>query len=278
MKRQLSALFLGLFSLIFFADELRAQEILDNAATYRAEYTYRYKKDSTKSGYYKDTYYLDICKSGHSYFYSRARQYKDSIQKARLSEGKHYTDVFASTRTLKNGLGWYVDKRFADGTYSYVTSLISSVYRADEKLEMPQWKLYQDTLTIAGYLCHKATAKVAGREWEAWYTLQIPINDGPWLLWGLPGLILHAKDSNAYFRFTCENVGELSEQYHVLLSADLNRVKTMKIKELLKAELMCELDFEEYEKLYEGISISYSSPPLRKWYYIPLFLMPDVKL
>ena len=267
-----------LFFFILFAEALQAQEILDNAATYRAEYTYRYKRDSTMKGYYKDTYYLDICKSGHSYFYSRAKQYKDSISNAWYSEGKSAIDVFENTRTLKNGLGWYVDKRFADGTYSYVTRLIPNLYKADAKLEMPQWELCRDTLTINGYLCHKATAKVAGRDWEAWYTLQIPINDGPWLLWGLPGLILHAKDSNAYFRFTCENVGELAEPYHVLLSADWYRFTTMKMKDLLKAELMCYLDTERFEKLYSGAIGSSYSTPLSKRDYIPLYLMPDVKL
>ena len=59
-----------------------SQEILSNVAYYRAEYSYLYKKDSARTGYYKDIYFLDVCKSGHSYFYSRANQYRDSVSKA----------------------------------------------------------------------------------------------------------------------------------------------------------------------------------------------------
>jgi GLPGLI family protein len=250
-----------------------AQEILDNTAYYRVEYTYRYKKDSIKTGYYKDTYFLDICKSGHSYFYSRANQYRDSVSAALLASGEHWMEVVEKTRPIPKGVSWNIDKRFIEGKYHYTNKLGIHFYRACENLQMPQWKLTKDTLTISGYLCYKATAEVAGRMWEAWYTPQIPVNDGPWLLWGLPGLIIHAHDSNRYFKFRCESVGQLAEPYRVFLPADNKDVKEMKIKDLMRAERMAETDFNKFETTYMNVISGSASASPKKKYYIPIYLV-----
>ena len=55
------------------------------------------------------------------------------------------------------------------------------------------WTLTEDTVTVSGYLCQKATATFRGVEWHVWYTEEIPSSAGPWRLRGLPGLIVEAK-------------------------------------------------------------------------------------
>lgn len=64
-----------------------------------------------------------------------------------------------------------------------------------------EWQLYDDTLSVCGYVCRKATASYGGREWTAWYAQDIPSSAGPWKLSGLPGLILQASDSSGIHRF-----------------------------------------------------------------------------
>lgn len=258
---------------LFVATGLSGQEVIDNTAFYRAEYTFRYKRDSTKTGYHKDNYHLDICKNGRSVFYSRATQYRDSVKMALLENGVHWMEVVERIRTIPSGLYWSVDKRFNEGKYHYASKLVIRDFRAVEDLEMPQWNLEQDTLTINGHLCHKATAEVAGRVWEAWYAPGIPINDGPWLLWGLPGLIIHAKDSNGYFKFRCENVGQLAVPYKIVLPADGKEVIEMKMQALLEAEQMYEKDFLKFETTYLGVISGSSSAPLPKRKYIPLYVV-----
>ncbi|MPN47574.1 hypothetical protein SDC9_195177 [bioreactor metagenome] len=56
-----------------------------------------------------------------------------------------------------------------------------------------------DTCRVLGYPCHKATTKFRGREYDAYFTQELPVNDGPWKLYGLPGLILEAKTSDGIF-------------------------------------------------------------------------------
>lgn len=70
-----------------------------------------------------------------------------------------------------------------------------------ENLVFNNWKLDNDTLTILGYLCYKASTSFRGRDYLAWFTLDIPVDDGPWKFYGLPGLILKVEDSQKLFEF-----------------------------------------------------------------------------
>lgn len=58
------------------------------------------------------------------------------------------------------------------------------------------WTITQDTAKIGDYICQKATVKYGGREWSAWFSNDIPINDGPYKFYGLPGLIIKIEDKD----------------------------------------------------------------------------------
>ena len=89
------------------------------------------------------------------------------------------------------------------------TGEVSSIYnsyslnvRCDQKIdEMLHWQILDGTEDILGYRCQKAKVEYAGRSYTAWFTTGIPINDGPWKFWGLPGLILKVTDSQKQFEW-----------------------------------------------------------------------------
>lgn len=61
-----------------------------------------------------------------------------------------------------------------------------------------QWKLSNETKTIAGLNCYKATANTDTYPMlTVWYTKDLPVSNGPSVYQGLPGLIVFAED---YFR------------------------------------------------------------------------------
>ncbi|WP_282081580.1 GLPGLI family protein [Aquimarina algiphila] len=59
------------------------------------------------------------------------------------------------------------------------------------------WEVTNKTSTISGYACTLATTITEkGKKILAWYTDEIPINDGVGMYWGLPGLILQLQIEN----------------------------------------------------------------------------------
>ena len=61
------------------------------------------------------------------------------------------------------------------------------------------WPLMRCTLadeqqTILGHRCQKATCRFRGRDFVAWFAIDVPIKGGPWKFGGLPGCILKVYD------------------------------------------------------------------------------------
>jgi GLPGLI family protein len=61
-----------------------------------------------------------------------------------------------------------------------------------DKMKIFDWNLLNEDEEINGYKCKKA---VTG-DIVAWYCPDIPVNDGPDIFWGLPGLILKLQYQN----------------------------------------------------------------------------------
>lgn len=74
-------------------------------------------------------------------------------------------------------------------------------YRYDEHFPSMKWTLSQDTLTICEHKCQKATCHWRGRDFVAWFTIEIPVSRGPWKFGGLPGLILKIYDTDHLYTF-----------------------------------------------------------------------------
>jgi len=63
--------------------------------------------------------------------------------------------------------------------------------------------------TIAGYACQRATT-FGGRTWEAWFTRAVPIPDGLYKFYGLPGLIGKVGDTRGYYLFELTQLRQLA--------------------------------------------------------------------
>ncbi len=64
------------------------------------------------------------------------------------------------------------------------------------------WKITADTMQIGKYNCTKALLNFRGRNYEAYFTEEIPISAGPWKFKSLPGLILYIKSTSGKLVYT----------------------------------------------------------------------------
>ena len=98
-----------------------------------------------------------------------------------------------------------------------VIDYISNHYFIYEEDLTPQnWTIQYDTMTIAGYRCQNAICDYRGRSYEAWFTLDIPINEGPWKFYGLPGLIIKLFDTKHHYEFELVGFQKTDEKIDIL--------------------------------------------------------------
>ncbi len=74
-------------------------------------------------------------------------------------------------------------------------------YLVDDSLSNFKWIITKEKRKILNYNCIKATTQFRGRNYEAWYTESIPLQNGPWKFCGLPGLIIMVKDDKEVFTY-----------------------------------------------------------------------------
>lgn len=212
-----------------------AQDILSTEIQYRIDYQFSYKRDSTTNQYYGDHFALDIG-SGVSFFYSRIKFYRDSVKAAVFAATGEIGTTLDAIRPLERGSHWYTVREFANNRIALFWDTSLQVFQHIYPLEIPAWKLMPDTLTVSGYVCNKATGFIQGRKWDVWYTPEIPLNEGPWLLWGLPGLVLKAEEANGYFSFENTGIVQMISRPTLLLPHHNKRTRQINLATYKKIE------------------------------------------
>ena len=104
--------------------------------------------------------------------------------------GSYYKDLIEKT---------YVNQKEFFGRQFIIRNTLKTI----------NWKKENEIKTIGKYTCFKATTKSIKENGEttdvvAWYTIDIPVQEGPGKYWGLPGLILEIQTEDVVF--TCTKI------------------------------------------------------------------------
>jgi GLPGLI family protein len=148
-------------------------------------------------------------------------------------------------------------KNIKEKRFTNQTEIMGKRFLVKDKLPEYKWKLSSETKNIGNYTCYKATfteeveninmtfengeakeeKKKENSITTAWYTVQIPLSNGPGDYQGLPGLILEINDGKKII---------------VCTEIILNPFKKITIEEPKKGKVVSQKKFTKIEKQKSG--------------------------
>ncbi len=159
------------------------------------------EKDSTKI--ISQNTFLNI-EEDYSTFFSEAPYLCDSIMAADEKQGKKI-----NFKALPADLiGCFIKKNVLNKEITYYSDEFDEhEFKYNEKPEL-KWNVGKESKEIMGFKTLSATVKYAGRDYKAYFTSEIPIQDGPYKFFGLPGLILEIFDEKNDHHFLAVGISK----------------------------------------------------------------------
>ena len=154
----------------------------------------------SRSLYYnKMSLYVDSCMSTPEGA-AKLRELQLSAMRVEHPDGSVTMDGWKYGRVApQKEVDLYVMKDTEKGIMSVFDSKAGQQRRYDENLAEISWDIVGDSIkSILGYECILAESDYHGRKWKAWFTTEIPLQEGPWKLHGLPGIILEANGGDDF--------------------------------------------------------------------------------
>ncbi|WP_294206309.1 GLPGLI family protein [uncultured Chryseobacterium sp.] len=173
-----------------------------NSQTHRFIYELQWKMDSTDADYQKYNMILDI-NSREVKFYGRDLLVNDSLNKKFGNMDNRHIDM--TGQVVKRKANTSENENFINIKFGYYS------FKTTDKIN---WKISGETRQVQQYTLQKATATFGGRNWIAWFSKEIPFNEGPFKFSGLPGLVFEIYDTKKNFIYNLIKSQELSDTFH----------------------------------------------------------------
>lgn len=238
---------IGIIALALFIQQVSAQ-------TNRFVYQVTMKPDAVNKADIKtENTYLDIS-SEKSFFYSENRIRRDSIMKKAFQGGAERVNFSRDQMEgLRSNINYSVEKDKNNQKTFFKERIGRDVYSYEEDRPLT-WKIASETRKIGEYKVQKAETDFAGRKWTAWFTTDLPYQDGPYKFGGLPGLIVKIEDEKGDYSF------DLMKNYKITELPTMNQFgNTLKVKRA---------DFLKQQERYKTDPMSFMTqggmaPPMR---------------
>ena len=262
-----------LYFLLFFSIQIFAEE--RPVVVLKAEYNYKYhylsKTGDTIPKIYKFVLQLAPTKS---YYYNPQTYFVDSMKND--PQGKiimHQAEVAAleasasdpnkkwmqilKDQGLMGESSYRALKDFDAGNIRVWDTSYGDSHRYDVDMSDLTWELGDSIKNVLGFECQNAFTDYHGRKWEAWFTTDIPFQDGPWQLCGLPGLIMEAITEDGMYSFEITGVQECNEYFKPTFETDKYYVS--KRKSFLKSKDYTRKNLSTFISSYTNGAVKLSS-------------------
>ncbi|WP_313027050.1 GLPGLI family protein [Soonwooa sp.] len=203
-------------SFILFVGLLSAQE---NANRFFYELSFKPKKDSAKID--KVMTILDIT-STKSIYQDFTFPAQDSIIKSAVEEmerTKTFKDLSKSLKMPK--FSYKIYKSYPSMLETYQDRISMNLFGYEESVKF-DWKISNDKQMIGKYNTQKATTEFGGRKWTAWFSADLPFQDGPYKFYGLPGLIVKIEDDAKNYSWELKGNKQLKDWKELSYAEEAN--------------------------------------------------------
>lgn len=218
MKKKFFLFLLSSLSLTGFAQSKKI-----DTANMLCSYVYEYLTDTLPGEQQRkeDLLYLQIG-AEYSKCYSYYTYQCDSLMST--PNGDKQWDIFL-TEAIGKGLkgkqlhnaiphrrmSTTIYKNYPQGKITVTDFLLGQYYLYEDSLNSQEWNIESDSVKIIlDHECQKATCGFRGRQWTAWFALDVPISDGPWKFCGLPGLIMEVYDKGKQYYFCINGIQKVN--------------------------------------------------------------------
>ncbi|MGY5847952.1 GLPGLI family protein [Salegentibacter sp. HM20] len=236
------------------------QEEVEGLFQYRVIYDLHYQTDSTDVDSRRTEEMILYLGENFSRFSSLGKTVNDSLQKSLKKPSFNPADFQRiQSQMPKTDFNYNIYKKRPEGKTFYTEEIVMDnfEYIEDEKLN---WNILPEVDTLGGYSVQKATVVFAGRSYTAWFAEEIPIPEGPYKFYGLPGLILKISDAKNHYAFKMVEFKRIPQPFPFTFT-EKDYIQTTKSK-FLKAKNEFERDRIAYINNIPdvSISVSYDSP------------------
>lgn len=180
-----------------------------NAQNQRFTYQYHFAGNVAQlDNFYTENMALDVTEDG-SEFYSVDKIKSDSLKSVEREKQRRSGQFKMMEEDDRSKIDYKVSKSYPDYDIKLTTYLDRDTYIVKDD-RIINWQIISETKKIGEWECQKATADFAGRKWNAWFTMEIPIPDGPYKFRGLPGLIVSISSEDKTHQYQLISVRRLN--------------------------------------------------------------------
>ena len=132
------------------------------------------------------------------------------IKETLMEMGK--TGIVDMRKVHKTQFKYNIPKDTKNEQVLFLNSFVVTKLYYTQPLNNFIWNVKSDEKVLNGYTCKKATTNFAGRDYVAWYVLEIPIANRPYKFNGLPGLILEIHQNQKHYHFKLVSLEKVNKE------------------------------------------------------------------
>ncbi len=186
---------------------LRAMAQKPDVAVGKAVYDFTHIRDTThRDKPYTERLVLLVGRAASVYRSLDKQLAQDKMVADVMNQVKNASNPNALALTIQGGPPTQSEEyyQYIRDKKLYVEEQVMNYYLVEDALPAIKWSIKKDTMSFGALHCQMATTHFKGRDYTAWFCPDLPFQNGPWKLNGLPGLILEASDSKkeVVFKFS----------------------------------------------------------------------------